>query len=70
MAEREQNDIEQSLKHVEEQQKELSATLEVYEKSLGEILDSQSGHRSVDVGPADAERDKQYVLSVPHVKLI
>jgi nuclear pore complex protein Nup62 len=59
MAEREQSDIDQSLKHVEEQQKELSATLEVYEKSLGELLDTQSGHRSVDVGPADAERDKQ-----------
>ena len=64
MAEREQSDIEQSLKHVEEQQKELSATLEVYEKSLGELLDSKSGHSGVDVGPADAEREKQYVLEV------
>lgn len=60
MAEREQSDIEQSLKHVEDQQKELASTLEVYEKAAGEIFDSQGGGlRALDVGPADAERDKQ-----------
>ena len=60
LAEREQNDIQQSLQLVEEQQKELSSTLEVYEKAAGEIFDGQGGGlRALDVGPADAERDKQ-----------
>ena len=49
---------------MEEQQKELSTTLEVYEKSTGEIFDGQGGGlRALDVGPADAERDKQYAES-------
>ena len=43
-----------------EQQKELASTLEVYEKSANEIFEGQSGSlRALDVGPADAERDKQ-----------
>lgn len=64
LAEREQADIEQSLKHVEDQQKELASTLEVYEKAAGEIFDGQgSGLRALDVGPADAERDKHYTLA-------
>ncbi|KAL5527641.1 hypothetical protein ACEPAG_6442 [Sanghuangporus baumii] len=64
MAEREQSDIEQSLKHVEDQQKELASTLEVYEKAAGEIFDAQGGGlRALDVGPADAERDKHYTLA-------
>lgn len=62
LAEREQLDIEQSFKHVEEQQKELASTLEVYEKSTGEIFEGQSGGlRALDVGPADAERDRPCV---------
>jgi len=64
IAEREQSDLEQSLKHAEEQQKELAATLDVYEKYANELFDSQSGGlRALDVGPADAERDKQYSLA-------
>ncbi|EJD01180.1 uncharacterized protein FOMMEDRAFT_147787 [Fomitiporia mediterranea MF3/22] len=64
MAEREQSDIEQSLKLVEDQQKELGATLEVYEKAAGEIFEGQGGGlRALDVGPADAERDKHYTLA-------
>ncbi|KAL5530163.1 hypothetical protein ACEPAF_6420 [Sanghuangporus sanghuang] len=64
MAEREQSDIEQSLKHVEDQQKELASTLEVYEKAAGDIFDAQGGGlRALDVGPADAERDKHYTLA-------
>ena len=60
MAEREQSDIEQSLKLVEDQQKELGSTLELYEKAAGEIFEGQGGGlRALDVGPADAERDKQ-----------
>ncbi len=61
LAEREQSDLEQSLKHAEEQQTELASTLDVYEKYANELFDSQSGGlRALDVGPADAERDKQY----------
>jgi len=52
------------LAHVEQQQKELSATLDVYERSAKELFDSQSGSlRASDVGPADAERDKNYMLA-------
>jgi nuclear pore complex protein Nup62 len=60
-AEREQNDIDQSLDHIEQQQKDLAATLEVYEKSTQEILGGQGGSlRALDTGPADSERDKKF----------
>lgn len=60
IAEQEQNDVEQSLSHVEQQQKELAATLDVYEKSAKDLFDGQGGSlRALDVGPADAERDKK-----------
>ena len=60
-AEREQNDIDQSLDHIEQQQKDLSATLDVYEKSTEEILGGQGGSlRALDTGPADNEREKKY----------
>lgn len=62
-AEREQNDVDQSLDHIEQQQKELSATLEVYEKATDEILGGQGGSlRGLDTGPADTERDKKSAL--------
>jgi hypothetical protein len=63
-AEREQNDIDQSLDHIEQQQKDLSATLDAYEKSTEEILGGQGGSlRALDTGPADNERDKKYAVS-------
>jgi len=63
-AEREQNDIDQSLDHIEQQQKDLSAILDVYEKSTEEILGGQGGSlRALDTGPADNERDKNYMLA-------
>jgi Nsp1-like C-terminal region len=62
-AEREQNDIDQSLDHIEQQQKDLSATLDAYEKSTEEILGGQGGSlRALDTGPADNERDKKCVF--------
>jgi len=62
--EREQNDIDQSLDHIEQQQKDLSATLDAYEKSTEEILGGQGGSlRALDTGPADNERDKNYMLA-------
>lgn len=57
-AEREQNEIEQSLDHIEQQQKELDSTLAAYEKASQEILGS-GGLRALDTGPADTERDKK-----------
>ena len=58
--EREQSDIEQALDHIEQQQKDLSSTLDVYERSVGEVLGSQGGSlRALDTGPADTERDKK-----------
>ena len=63
-AEQEQNDIDQSLDHIEQQQKELVATLEAYEKTTEEILGGQgSNMRALDSGPADTERDKKSVPS-------
>lgn len=59
-AEREQTDIDQSLDHIEQQQKDLSSTLEAYEKLTDEILGGQGGNlRALDTGPADTERDKK-----------
>jgi len=63
-AEQEQTDIDQSLNHIEQQQKDLAATLEAYEKSTEEILGGQGGNlRALDTGPADTERDKNYMLA-------
>lgn len=61
-AEREQNDIDQSLDHIEQQEKELSATVEMYEKQMSDILGGQGTLRTLDTGPADTERDKKQVL--------
>ncbi|KAI0303859.1 Nsp1-like C-terminal region-domain-containing protein [Russula brevipes] len=59
-AEREQNDIDQSLDHIEQQEKELTATVEMYEKQMADILGGQGGTlRTLDTGPADTERDKK-----------
>ncbi|KAH9939878.1 Nsp1-like C-terminal region-domain-containing protein [Amylocystis lapponica] len=63
-AEREQNDVDQSLDHIEQQQRDLTATLEAYERSAAEILGGQGGSlRTLDTGPADTERDKNYMLA-------
>ncbi|PFH52855.1 carbohydrate-binding module family 1 protein [Amanita thiersii Skay4041] len=63
-AEREQNDINQSLDHVEQQQKDLASTLDAYEKIAQEILGVQGASlRALDTGPADTERDKNYMLA-------
>jgi nuclear pore complex protein Nup62 len=62
-AEREQNDIDQSLDHIEQQQKDLGTALDAYEKSSQAILGGQGGSlRALDTGPADAERDKKSVF--------
>lgn len=63
VAEREQNDIDQSLDHIERQQQELCTTLDAYEKITQEILGGQGGSiRALDTGPADTERDKKWVF--------
>ncbi|GJE84456.1 hypothetical protein PsYK624_005320 [Phanerochaete sordida] len=71
-AEREQNDVDQSLDHIEQQQRELAATLDAYEQVTDEILGSANapsqaggtgGLRSLDTGPADTERDRNYMLA-------
>ncbi|KAJ7699950.1 Nsp1-like C-terminal region-domain-containing protein [Mycena rosella] len=63
-AEREQNDIDQSLDHIEQQQKDLSSTLDAYEKATQEVFGGHGGNlRALDAGPADTERDKNYMLA-------
>jgi nuclear pore complex protein Nup62 len=48
------------LDHVEQQQKELIAQLDKYEKETKEIFDGPTGGlRVIDMGPADAERDRK-----------
>ena len=65
VAEREQADIDQALDHVEQQQKDLMTTLEIYEKSAEETFGAQSGGlRGLDTGPADTERDRKSVHSM------
>ena len=62
-AEREQNDIDQSLEHIEQQEKELTTIVETYEKQMADILGGQGGNlRALDTGPADTERDKKQVF--------
>ncbi|KAF8165202.1 Nsp1-like C-terminal region-domain-containing protein [Crassisporium funariophilum] len=63
-AERQQNDINESLDHIEQQQKDLVSTLDAYEKVSQEIFGGQGGSlRTLDTGPADNERDKNYMLA-------
>jgi len=63
-AEATQNAVDQSLDHIEQQQKELVQALDVYEKEARNIFEGQGGGlRALDVGPADAERDKNYTLA-------
>jgi len=63
-AEKQQNDINESLDHIEQQQKDLASTLDAYEKVSQEILGGQgSSLRALDTGPADNERDKNYMLA-------
>lgn len=66
VAEREQADIDQALDHVEQQQRDLMATLEIYEKTAEESFNTQSGSiRALDTGPADTERDRKCVWQEP-----
>ncbi|KAF7352899.1 Nucleoporin NSP1 [Mycena venus] len=62
-AEREQNDIDQSLDHIEQQQKDLGSTLDAYEKATQEVFGHSGSLRALDTGPADTERDKNYMLA-------
>ncbi|KAF9263532.1 hypothetical protein L218DRAFT_959073 [Marasmius fiardii PR-910] len=63
-AEREQNEVDQSLDHIEQQQKDLAVTLDSYEKVTEEIFGGAGGSlRALDTGPADTERDKNYMLA-------
>ncbi|KAF5393956.1 hypothetical protein D9757_000140 [Collybiopsis confluens] len=63
-AEREQAEVDQSLDHIEQQQRDLAATLDAYEKVTEEIFGGQGGSlRALDTGPADTERDKNYMLA-------
>ena len=70
-AEREQNDIDQSLDRIDQQEREFSVTVEMYEKQMSDILGGQSGTlRTLDTGPADTERDKEQVLSFVDVFIL
>lgn len=62
-AEREQNEIDQTLDHIEQQQRDLSITLDVYEKKTDQYFEQGGKFRALDTGPADTERDKNYQLA-------
>ncbi|KAF8338724.1 Nsp1-like C-terminal region-domain-containing protein [Cantharellus anzutake] len=53
--------IDESLKHIEEQQRALNKTLDGYEEIVKQILNNSG--RSLDLGPADRERDNSYGLA-------
>lgn len=61
-AESTQASLDQSLDHVEQQQRHLIAALDQYERSAGEILHGPGGIMSSTegLGLADSERDKRY----------
>ena len=67
-AEKHQNIINETLDHVELQQKELASTLDAYERASQELLGSQG--RTLDTGPADNERDKKCVPILHHFILL
>ena len=56
-----QTAIDQNLTHIENQQKELLAGLDLYEKQTREVLETGTAGplRVQDMGPADAERDRK-----------
>ncbi|KAF8592638.1 hypothetical protein K439DRAFT_1625972 [Ramaria rubella] len=64
-AESTQTSLDQSLDHVEQQQRHLTATLDQYEKSASEILHGPGGimTSTEGLGLADSERDKSYALA-------
>jgi hypothetical protein len=55
-----QTSVEDSLKHIEEQQAALSRTLDSYEAQTKAILNTQG--RQLDLGPANRERDNRWVF--------
>jgi len=54
-----QSSVEDSLKHIEEQQDALNRTLDSYEQQTKAILNTQG--RQLDLGPANRERDNRCV---------
>lgn len=56
--------IDKNLDHIETQQNEIAAALDQYERQSREILETGSTGtmRVLDMGPADAERDRRYVI--------
>ncbi|KAF9514771.1 hypothetical protein BS47DRAFT_1361488 [Hydnum rufescens UP504] len=56
-----QSAVQASLEHIQEQQTELSKTLDQYEEVTKQILYDQG--RALDLGPADRERDNSYGLA-------
>lgn len=64
-AESTQTSLDQSLDHVEQQQRHLTATLDQYEKSASEIFHGSGGIMSSTegLGLADSERDKRCVMT-------
>jgi nuclear pore complex protein Nup62 len=68
-AESAQASLDQTLDHVEPQQRQLSATLDQYEKTASEILHGPGGVMTSNEGLAlaDSERDKRYISLSPLV---
>lgn len=54
-----QSSVEESLKHIEDQQAALGRTLDTYEAQTKAILNTQG--RQLDLGPANRERDNRCV---------
>ncbi|KAF8528801.1 Nsp1-like C-terminal region-domain-containing protein [Hysterangium stoloniferum] len=64
-AESTQASLDQTLDHVEQQQRQLNATLDQYEKTANDILRGPGGimASTEGLGLADSERDKSYALA-------
>ncbi|KIY73730.1 hypothetical protein CYLTODRAFT_406455 [Cylindrobasidium torrendii FP15055 ss-10] len=63
-AEREQSEVDEALNSIEQQQRDLLATLDGYGKSAQELAGTSGALRVTDKGPADMERDKNYMLAM------
>lgn len=70
-AESTQASLDQTLEHVEQQQRQLISTLDQYEKTASDILHGSAGimASTEGLGLADSERDKRYIFKSDSITL-
>ena len=61
-AEQTQQEVDQSLDHIEDNQRQLLQVLDEYDQKIINVLDGQGDSRNLNSTPADAERDRKFVI--------